>query len=84
MKCYACGFIGPTYESYEKSKDKECFHTVEYAYRGNSCHPSIVYDGSFYSCPKCGTHKSYVASDRLKINGGDKEAEQTSTIKMEN
>lgn len=73
MKCHACGFIGPSSKN-EGLAYEEYFHTVEYAYRGNSCHPGLVYDGSFYSCPKCGTHKEYVSSDSLKINGGDKEA----------
>lgn len=74
MKCYACGFIGPVYESYEESKDKECFVVVPYAYRGNSCHPGLVYDSNFNSCPKCGTLKRYGELDHLKINGGNKEA----------
>jgi hypothetical protein len=72
MKCYACGFIGPSSKK-EGTAYGEYFDSFSYAYRGNSCHLGLVYDGSFYSCPKCGTHKSYVESDSLKINGGEKE-----------
>lgn len=70
MRCYACGFVGPSSKK-EGRTYKDYFNSVPYAYRGNSCHPGLVYDGSFYSCPKCGTIKKYVESDNLKINGGD-------------